>query len=154
MASLIKDGNPALYRWIERYCATVALVSLGSAGVDESEKTQELVALLETVAKGHFEDFMYRYQFAEQLPGVDPVDSEEGRYFRIFVTVPESKREEAIRDRRLTSPDHYRLYFALVGPSHALTENDFVSTWRAAEDGADKVGAAVLNLHDEQAQDR
>src|SRR5271168_1734428 len=79
---LIKDGNPALYRWIERYCATVALVSLGSAGVDESEKTQELVALLETVAKGHFEDFMYRYQFAEQLPGVDPVDSEEGRYFR------------------------------------------------------------------------
>nr|WP_274380632.1 P-loop NTPase fold protein [Oleomonas cavernae] len=146
---LIKDGNPALYRWIEEYCATAAAVSLGIARVEEAEKTQTLAALLTTVAGGHFDDLTYRYNFAEQLPGVQVDHSKDGSGFSIFERVSDRDRAEAIRKRRLASPDHYRLYFALAGPSHALTQDDFTSMWAAAEAGASQAGAALLRLHDE-----
>jgi hypothetical protein len=35
---LIKNGNSALYRWIEEYCGTAAALSLGTAQVEEAEK--------------------------------------------------------------------------------------------------------------------
>jgi hypothetical protein len=145
---LIKDGNPELYRWIEEYCATAAVISLGTARVDEVEKARELAALLATVAGGHFDDFNYRYYFAEQLPGVEIDD---GTGFKIFERVSDLDRDEAIRKRRLGSPDHYRLYFALAGPSHALTQDNFTSMWAAAETGVDQAGSALLRLYDENA---
>jgi predicted KAP-like P-loop ATPase len=38
---LIKDGNAALYRWIEQYCGTAAALSLGTARVEDAEKARE-----------------------------------------------------------------------------------------------------------------
>ncbi len=146
---LIKDGNPALYRWIEEYCGTAAAVSLGTARVEDAEKARELAALLATVADGCFADFMYRHSFAEQLPGVEAEYSKGGNGFKIFERVSDRDRDEAIRKRRLASPDHYRFYFALAGPSHAVTQDNFTSMWAAAEVGADQAGAALLHLHDE-----
>jgi predicted KAP-like P-loop ATPase len=148
---LIKDGNPALYRWIEEYCATAAAISLGIARVEDAEKARELAALLATVADGRFDDSMYRHNFAVQLPGVEVDHSKGGNRFIIFERVSDQGRDEAIRKRRLASPDHYRLYFALAGPSHALTQDDLTSMWAAAEAGADQAGAALLYLRDEHA---
>jgi hypothetical protein len=148
---LIKDGNPALYRWIEEYCATAAVVSLGTARVEEAEKARERAALLATVPDGHFDDVTYRYNFAEQLPGVEAEYSKDGNGFKIFERVSDPSRDEAVRRRRLASPDHYRLYFALAGPSHALTRDDFTSMWAAAQAGANQAGDALLHLHDEHA---
>jgi hypothetical protein len=148
---LIKNGNPALYRWIEEYCGTAAALSLGIARVEEAEKTQELGALLATAPSGHFDDLMYQHNFAEQLPGLELDHSPGGNKFKIFEHVSDSDRDEAIRKKRLASPDHYRLYFALAGPSHALTQDDFTSMWAAAAAGADEAGMALLHLHDEHA---
>ncbi|HLY47161.1 MAG TPA: P-loop NTPase fold protein [Stellaceae bacterium] len=148
---LIKNGNPALYRWIEEYCGTAAALSLGTARVEDAEKARELAELLKTVARGHFDDLIFRHNFAEQLPGVELDHSQNGNTFKIFERVSDRHRDEAIRTRRLASPDHYRLYFALAGPSHALTQDDFASMWAAAEAGADEAGMALLHLHDEHA---
>ncbi|MGN7802943.1 KAP family P-loop NTPase fold protein [Ensifer sp. 22521] len=148
---LIKDGNPALYRWIEEYCATAAMVSLGAARIDKAEKARQHAALLATVSDGHFNELMYRHYFAEQLPGVEPDYSEDGNGFKIFGPVSDRERDEAIRNVRLASLDHHRLYFALVGPSHALTHANFTSMWAAAEAGADEAGAALLRLQGEHA---
>jgi predicted KAP-like P-loop ATPase len=148
---LIKDGNPGLYRWIEQYCATAAVVSLGTARVEEGEKARELAALLETITDSQFVDLTYRYNFAEQLPGVEADHSKEGNGFRIFEAVNDRDRDEAVRKKRLASPDHYRLYFALAGPSHALTQGDFASMWAAAKASADQAGATLLHLQNEHA---
>jgi len=147
---LIKDGNPALYRWIEEYCGTAAAVSLGTARVEGAEKARELGALHATVPEGHFDDLMYQYNFAEQLPGVELDHSPAGRKFKIFEQVDDQSRDEAIRKKRLASPDHYRLYFALSGPSHALTQDNLTSMWIAAGTGAHEAGVALLKLHDER----
>jgi predicted KAP-like P-loop ATPase len=148
---LIKDGNPALYRWIEKYSATAAVVSLGVARVEEAEKARELAALLASAADGHFDDLMDRHNFAEQLPGVKIDDSKDGKGFKIFERVDDRVRDESVLKRRLASPDHYRLYFAMASPSHALAQDDVASMWAAAEGSADQAGAALLRLHDEHA---
>jgi len=148
---LIKDGNRALYRWIEEYCGTAAALSLGTARVEDAEKARELATLLATVHDGHFEELTYRHNFAEQLPGVELDHSQDGKKFKRFERVSDRDRDEAIRKRRLASPDHYRLYFALAGPSHALTQDNFTSVWKAAEAGANEAGMALLHLYDEHA---
>lgn len=146
---LIKDGNPSLYRWIEEYCATTAVVSLGIATINDAEKVRELAALFATVDESHFEDLMYRHNFAKQLLGVEIDHSEEGNGLSIFENVSELKRDEAIQKKRLASPDHYRLYFALAGPSHALTQDTYTSMWAAAEAGAIQAGELLLHFHNE-----
>jgi hypothetical protein len=145
---LIKDGNPKLYRWIEEYCSTAAVISLGIARVENAEKAQQLAALHKMVPAGYFDDMTYRYNFAEVLPGVETDYSDDGNSFKIFQQVSDRERDEAIQRRRLASPDHYRFYFALTGPSHALTHDEFTSMWSAAEDSADQAGAVLLRLHD------
>jgi hypothetical protein len=147
----IKDGNAALYRWIEEYCGTAAALSLGSARVDDAEKTRELAAMLATVSAGHFDDLVYRHGFAEQLPGIEVDYSQDGKKLKVFEPVSDHTRDKAIARRRLASPDHYRLYFALAGPSHALTQDNFTSMWAAAEAGADEAVSALLHLHSEKA---
>jgi hypothetical protein len=148
---LIKNGNPALYRWIEEYCATAAVVSLGTARVEEAEKERELKGLLAAVAPGHFDDFTYRHHFAAQLPGVEADHAKDGNRFSIFERVSDRDRGETIRKSRLASPDHYRLYFALAGPSHALTQGNLTSIWKAAAAAADQAGEVLLQLHGERA---
>lgn len=146
---LIKDGNPKLYRWIEEYCATCAAVSVGIARVEAAEKTKTLQALEAAVPEGHFADLMYRYHFAEQLPAVETDHSEDVSSFQVFQPVEEDERDAAIKNRRLASPDHYRLYFALAGPSHALSQHDYLSMWSASGQGVEETNGALLALHRE-----
>jgi hypothetical protein len=148
---LIKDGSPALYRWIEGYCATAAAISLGVARVENGEKQQKLAELHSTVSAGYFDDFSYRYFFADQLPGLE-IDGTRGQTtYNLFKSVSENVRNQAIQKKRLSSPDHYRLYFALIGPSHALTQDNYSFVWSAASDGADRAGVALLDLQDQPA---
>ena len=143
----IKDGSPALYRWIEDYCGTASALSLGTARVEEAERTTQ-VALLNSIAgEGYFADIHYRDHFSKQLAGVESDYSNDGEMFRIFQRVQPSDRDSAIRDRRLASPDHYRLYFALSGPSYALKQEDYDAVWKAAGDDWSKIGEILLNWH-------
>lgn len=144
---LIKDGNPALYRWIEDYCATAAVLSLGTVRVDDAERAQQLIALHAAVAPEHFADHNYRYYFAEPLPAVSVDFAQDGNGFTLFQRVSHEERDAAITGGRLASPDHYRLYFALAGPSHALTHRDHDAFWAAADNSPDRVAAVLLQLY-------
>jgi len=144
---LIKDGNPRLYRWIEQYCATAAELSLGTARVDDAERTTMLAELLDVAGEGLFVPLLYRHYFAEQLAGLDLQYKEGGAPFALFANVSERQRNQAIADRRLASPDHYRLYFALAVPSHALKQADFDAFWTASRDSATAVVQVLINLY-------
>ncbi|MER9489668.1 KAP family NTPase [Mesorhizobium sp. M0563] len=141
---LIKDGNPALYRWIEEYCGTAASLSLGTARVDEAEKIHQLASLESAAGKSTFADYLYRYSFSTQLAGVEPGFSKDGPIFQLFQQVGDQTRDKAIQRRRLSSPDHYRLYFAMASPSHALTQSDFSAMWDALAAGPDQTAAVLL----------
>lgn len=143
---LIKDGKPTLYRWIEKYSAEATVLALGTGAIGEGEKTQQLAALLEAAGDEFFRDSMYRYYFAEHLPGVEADISENGS-FDLFLREGEHIRAAAIRDRRLASPDHYRLYFALAAPAHTVTGFSADQIAAAADIGGAEIGHIIVELH-------
>jgi predicted KAP-like P-loop ATPase len=141
---LIKDGNPKLYRWIEEYCSNASALSLGAARVDDAEKESTLNELLEIVSKNYFTDKVYCYHFADQLFGVEVNYGKDGNPIRVHQKVTKEVRDAKIRDRRLASPDHYRLYFALMKPSHALSQGDFEKIWEASSTSSEETATVLL----------
>ncbi len=144
---LIKDGNPSLYRWIENYVATAALVSLGTARVSEEESAKELSVLQTIVAENRVDSYEGRYHFADILPGVEASYDDDGAPFEIYQQVAEEDRDDAIRNARLASSDHYSLYFRLAAPIHAITQEEFTYIWQAAAAGTEPTKEMLMLLH-------
>lgn len=143
---LIKDGNPALYRWIESYSTEATVLSLGTGTIGEGEKAQKLTELMNVVDDSFFADSMYRFYFAEHLAGVEAELTDAGT-FTLYQRVTDDERGAAIRGRRLASPDHYRLYFALAAPAHTVTGFTVDEIAEAAEAGSAEIGHILLELH-------
>lgn len=144
---LVKDGNHDLYRWIEKYSSTVAALSMGYASVSEEEKKAEREKLFSSVPDGQFDDLMYRSFFSSMLPGVDMGYDAETK-LTICGKYSDTERDRAIRERRLSSPDHYRYYFAFAPPTHALRQRDVGEFWNACEQSAEAVGALLVDWHE------
>jgi KAP family P-loop domain len=141
---LIKNGNPKLYRWIEKYCATSAAISLGIARVGDEEKELLLKDLAEITGPDYFRE-ENRFQTLEMhLLGLD-WSEQTVPPFKLHDEVSSESVNEKIEARRLASPDHYRLYFALSNSSHALTKQDYDDFWAAVKASADEVGKLLLN---------
>lgn len=143
---LIKDGKPQLYRWIEEYSAEAAVLALGTGVIGEGEKARQLAALLQAAGDEFFADSMYRHYFAEHLAGMEADIAESGT-IDLFVREEEHIRAAAIRDRRLASPDHYRLYFALAAPAHTMTGFSADEIAKAADLGGAEIGRIIVELH-------
>lgn len=143
---LIKDAAPALYRWIETYLLGAATVSLGIGTISEAGAAAELRALLALIGPDQLGDMMYRHSFADQLPGVDATYGQDETGFKIHQRVQPLERDAAIRGRRLASPDHHRLFLALAGPSHAITQQHMDEFWRAVKAGPGDAAAALRTL--------
>ncbi len=143
---LIKDGAPALYRWIETYLLAAATVSLGIGSISEAGAATELGELLALIGPDQLGDMMYRHFFADQLPGVDATYGQDEAGFKIHQRVQPLERDAAIRGRRLASPDHNRLYLALAGPSHAIRQQQMDEFWRAVAAGPDDTATVVRIL--------
>lgn len=149
---LVKDGAPALYRWAETYVASVAATSFGTATVTETTIASREKGLVEVVGEGLLDDIMYRNFLSEILPGLEArlADGDEPPV-RIHRDVDAHIRQSAIAARRLASPDHYRMYFGLIGPSHAVTQQGFDLFWTAVDDGPEAAASVLLDLHGQQA---
>jgi hypothetical protein len=143
---LIKDDEPRLYRWVEEYCAIASELALGTASVDDEERQAILQRLIDLGGEKGFGSLHYRHYFAEQLPSLEIEYSEEGPPFRVLCRVDGGQRDAAIAARRLSSPDHYRLYFALADPSHALKQADFDAFWAAAESSEGAVSQLLVAM--------
>jgi predicted KAP-like P-loop ATPase len=150
--TLIKDGAPSLYRWIEGYSANVAATSFGTASMSESGRATRLKELIKAVDAEQLSDVMYRHMFSDQLPGVEASYGGDGDPIALFQKVDTSTRQKAIEGKRLASPDHYRLYFSLIGPSHAISQAGFDQFWMAATSSPDEVAAVLVSLHGQSAQ--
>jgi hypothetical protein len=144
---LIKDGAPGLYRWIETYVASTSATSFGTASVTEGTIEDRQAELLRCAEPGLFKDLMYRHMFSEQLPGIEIDYAADGTLVKIYQKVPAHERQAAIEGRRLASPDHYRLYFSLVGPTHAVSQASFDDFWTAVDAGPEDAAAVLLALN-------
>lgn len=144
---LLKDGSPRFYRWVEAYVASVATVSFGTATVSDTEKAERLKALLEAASENPLGDTAYRYFLEDLLPGVQASLDDESEPVGIYQKVDRATSQRAIDDRRLASPDHYRLYFSLIGPTHSISQSGFDAFWAAVDAGPDQTAQFLLDLY-------
>lgn len=144
---LIKDGSPKLYRWLESYLASEAAISFGTASVTEASKAERTTSLIEACPQGQLADIMYRHMFAEQLPGIEASYGEDEPPVKIHQKVRPNDRQVAIDGRRLASPDHYKMYFSLAGPSFSIPQHLFDRFWSATDTGVLETAEVLRELY-------
>jgi hypothetical protein len=146
---LIKNDNLALYRWVEDYLSNQSVIALQIGQVDKADR-ERAAKELERVDHGSFFDSMhYRHHFAEQLPGIDADYVDGAAIPKIYQKVAKDDQDQAIADKRLSSPDHYRLYFSFAAPSHTIPQGELHQFWEALEGPPGDQVASFLHLHDQ-----
>lgn len=134
---LVKVGNLRLYRWIEAYCAAYSAMWPGRVQVSEESSKVEFATLQKILARDGNSFKKVEWELDARLPGIG-----HGDQGRIFTQEGTRKRAANIRGRRLSSPDHQRLYFALSPPRNAVNSADL----EAFEAAAQKSSKAISQL--------
>lgn len=123
---LIKASNTGLYRWIEDYLAAYAVTSRGRAHLSQASMkadNENLKRILEEEGRILQDEI---YTLGNHLPGIRRMHlSSDGDKPFVWGDQGEADRNAAIMQRRLSSPDHYRLYFALTLPAVTPQTSDF-----------------------------
>ena len=140
---LIKSGCPDLYDWVEKYCSIMSVTSLGIGRPTDKERAKFQSDFTIISKDNGLDDIHYRAHFAEHLLGVEPNYGKEASLLEIFNAKGGQERDLAIAKKRLKSPDHHRLYFALDLPSHSIRQADYDAFW-AATDAAEPELSVLL----------
>ena len=138
---LIRAGNPNLYRWIEAYCAEAAASAAGRVSIDEPSKLKTFKELQAHLDADGLDFNANRFELAEHLPAVSMGRYSEGEKTPLYRRVERTDIGTAVSGRRLASPDHYRLYFALAAPATAPQMEDFSRLAKAALESDEAVAA-------------
>lgn len=130
---LTRLGNSDLYNWVETYSATMAAVASGRVSLGRnaaSKAATTLTGAFESLGLSADEE---RLRLREFLPGIG-LGSGTAEEPSVYQEVSERDRLAAISGRRLASPDHWRLYFALANPTGAIVEQDYDDLWNALDE--------------------
>lgn len=140
---LVKVGNPELYGWVERYLPEVAAQMSDIAGITDQEMKDARKRLNSALRADGVKFKNARFRLSEFLPGIsDGVIYGEGDANGVHERVSREDIARSVRDFRLASPDHYRLYFAVQQPRNAPKQQDIAEFASAL----DKSAAAAVEL--------
>lgn len=123
---MIKSTNTALYRWIEEYSAAYASTAGGRAHISQSAiaADDDLLRSILAAENRVLQDEIF--SLANHLPGIRQMSlTKEEKAPLIWGDEGQQARDAAVVGRRLSSPDHYRLFFALAVPSIAPQDKDY-----------------------------
>lgn len=133
---LTRLGNPDLFDWVEAYVATMAAVATGRVMLGRNAAAKSAATLTDALSSSGLAVDEGRMRLKEFLPGIG-VEAGTAEKPPIYGDVSERDRLAAIAGRRLSSPDHWRLYFALANPNGAILERDYDALWAALDKGKD-----------------
>jgi KAP family P-loop domain len=148
---LIKASNTSLYRWIEDYLAAYAVTSRGRAHLSQismKADDENLRRILKEEGRVLQDEV---YNLGNHLPGIRRMHlSSDGDKPFVWGDQGEAERNAAIMQRRLSSPDHYRLYFALNLPAVTPQASDFLSLDEALDASPQALEQLLLAWSTEQ----
>lgn len=120
---LLRLKNKPLYNWIEAYMTSYSATRLGPAIASPEEEAQLISTLNEILPLDPRDRDRARYDLQDRLPGIGRDILNKAEDFTIFQSAPVSP--EAIAQKRLSSPDHSRLYFSLDQAKSALSQENY-----------------------------
>lgn len=122
---LVRLGSPSLYAWIEEYLVEASAVYRG-ASIQEHAAERMGERLEKIFFDEHIDVDLGRYELNQMMPGISPGfgfgSKKDSR--RVYNGLSQGTFQKFIRDRRLGSPEHYRLYFAFEKPAGALSDDE------------------------------
>lgn len=143
-------GDRDLYAWVTRYLQSLDAVAIGGRVTGETEDCKNLEGILQALGWKIFGidstpmsmDFHRLNRF---LAGVTKGylgghDFEKGAWTHKF---NDDELQRFRSEKRLSSPWHWRLYFALDTPSHAITDDEWAALVTAADESTNALAKAI-----------
>lgn len=160
IAQKASDKHRDLYSWVVNYLQTLEALAIGGSITGEKESREELINILSQLGWRTYQhdkdnmSFDY-HDLDELLVGITASymshDQED------WTHKVSDKAMQIFRDeKRLSSPWHWRLYFAFDAPSHAITDDEWEVLKNAARQSSDELSdtiAKVLEIRGEQRKD-
>lgn len=139
---LVRIRNHKLYDWIEKYINNVAAIA-GGARISVAGNRRILSDLVKILKE---EDDLNEDRFwhlQRMLPGFSYSGKKEGDDlgWTIFSNINQDSLSRWVLDKRLGSPQHFRLYFAFSKPASALEDKEYEKF----------VSSAIKNIHEARA---
>lgn len=136
-------ASPRLYRWVEEYLDALAVIASGRGSIDARERLAVGRRLDEALAADGtgWDAMLMELHLVLPRLGYGPGDKQD-QDERVFAQ-DNGDPASVARDRRLASPDHSRIYFALGKAPGSVDVADIEALLGAARDSAD---AAVAIL--------
>jgi predicted KAP-like P-loop ATPase len=128
-----------VYSWIEEYLVEFMAVVEG-ASISDSERAGFASRLLDRIEPGYAISHKSIWRFSQVIPGVKPGAENEPNKL-LFDASDRAALGRAANLKRLASPQHYRLYFALSKPSGTLDDDVVAHFIRSARNNADLIEA-------------
>ncbi|MCC6789675.1 MAG: hypothetical protein IT547_17720 [Hyphomonadaceae bacterium] len=147
---LIRVRDTELYDWIETYVNNVAAIH-GGARVGDGEAALMLNKLVALLGKDGRDVDDQMHDLGQVLVGISRAarpQSSSGANWALFQQISRKDIAAHIADKRLCSPHHFRLYFALAKPAGALDDAEFESLIANASANPDEAVAAFTKLAD------
>ena len=154
-------SNADLYSWVTRYLQSLDAIAIGGMISGQRKESDDLSKILN--------DLGWRYR-----TGSDDGSSMDLHYLDKILTgvtqsylIPSSENSKAWThnvssdelqefraEKRLSSPWHWRLYFAMEPPSHAITDDEWSALLQAVNKSSADLRRSILTLMEHGREDR
>ena len=150
IAQKCSQESKDLYSWVVSYLQGLEAIAIGGTVTGKYEERAALALILkelgwkesEVAKSGSSFDFHY---LNELLAGITT--------FRLWTNdkdwtyqCPDSVLQKFRDEKRLSSPWHWRLYFALDAPSHAVTDDEWHALLQAADQSIENLSKALKTV--------
>ncbi|MEO1648629.1 MAG: P-loop NTPase fold protein [Pseudomonadota bacterium] len=151
LALKASTGRKDLYSWIAGYFQSLQAVAIGgtiTGTAQDQERLEDILKALGWNAYTHDAkitelDFHY---LDSLLAGVTANHLSEKEDERWTHQLEKSELQQWRQDKRLSSPWHWRLYFAFETPEYAITEDEWVAMEEEATKSTDDLAIAIENV--------
>lgn len=137
---LIRTGSPELYRWIEGYVGGMSVLRGPNVTVADEMQIADLKRLEALMLSDDRGMKSVLDEMGEHLLGIN------GHEEKIYRRVDAATWQTSIAGKRLSSPEHYRLFFAYELPPMALTAGDLDAFRSATSESSEAVSSMLAAL--------
>jgi hypothetical protein len=144
---LLRIGDPLIYDWVEEYMINVAAVVSGAMVLPGASEAMAK-RLLEHLQKGGHDISRWMIELTSIVPGIKHNHfREQGeKEWSLWSDLSDYALRPFRLQKRLGSPDHYRLYFAFVQPAGNLSDKEILEFVRLAQCEPERAIAEFVRL--------
>ncbi|MCK0099369.1 KAP family NTPase [Qipengyuania sp. S6317L1] len=144
-------GEQDLYSWVASYFQSLQAVAIGGAvtgKLQDQERLEEIIRVLgwQTYSNdGKITELDFHY-LDKLLAGVTDSYLSDQKEERWIHQLAQDDFQQWRQDKRLSSPWHWRLYFAFESPEYAIIDDEWAAMVKAASKSTEELSTSIQNV--------